>query len=386
MTHWQRLLLATGLGLLAALASTSGRAASDAAHELERQRLDQVVRELDAVARVEAAFAAAREVMQEGPVRVKLADQAVLALPRGFVFVPSAEAAALLRVWDSRPGPDLLGMVLPGSGLGGRWFVVLHYHPTGFVRDDEARRWDAGVLLAALQEGVRARAASAGSVAASAPSVSWIEPPRYDAQARQLVWALAAAPGAGARQSANVHGFSLGREGYVSMNLVADAADVARHRPALEALLAALSFRDGKRYDDFNPATDTVAAHGLTALIGEAPAPRRAPPAAPPRPGGLEPSAAWASAGLGAAAALGLAGAGLWWARRRARRRAATFSTLEALDPLVPYRRAGPAEPLRAASAPAMPVVDVEDDPACRSAVFETDAPRLHHPRQETRP
>lgn len=388
MTNWQRLLLGTALGLLAVLAAGPSLAGSQTAHELERQRLDQVVRELDAVARVEAAFAAAREVMQEGPVRVKLADQAVLALPRGFVFVPAAEAAALLRVWDSRPGPDLLGMVLPGAGQAGRWFVVLHFHGAGFVRDDEAKRWDAAALLGALQEGARERAASqaAPSGAASAPTLRWIEPPRYDSQSRKLVWALDAGTGPAARRSANLNTFSLGREGYVSMNLVADAAELERHRAGLQSLLAGLAFRDGKRYEDFNPATDTVAAHGLAALVGgETPVPRRAPPVVPKTPTALEPTTAWASAGLGAAAALAVAGAGVWWARRRQRRRAVSFDD-NAFEPVgvARYRRVAPTVvdlygP--APASPAAPLYDIDDAPASRSAAFDTDAPRLHHPR-----
>jgi len=102
------------LFLLAWLAAMAARpfpatAQADPGVELERKRLDAVMRELDQDARVEAAFASAREVMQEGPVRVKLADQAVLALPRGDLFVPSAEAAAILRGGAADPDPTCSG-------------------------------------------------------------------------------------------------------------------------------------------------------------------------------------------------------------------------------------------------------------------------------------
>jgi len=296
-----------------ALRPLTAIAQSDPGVELERKRLDAVVRELDQDARVEAAFASAREVMQEGPVRVKLADQAVLALPRGDLFVPAAEAAAILRAWGSRPGADMLGMVLPGDEKPGNWFVVLHFNPAGFIADDEAKRWSADALLAQLKDGAR-QASAAGAQGPAEPRVlGWIEPPRYDATSRKLVWSIAAANGKAGRSSANYNTYSLGREGYISMNLVCDASEVDRIKPAVKELLAGLRFRDGKRYDDFNVATDRVASHGLTELIApsSAAAKRTDEAAGAARvPARL---AIWAAGTLGVL----LAGAAWWWVRRK---------------------------------------------------------------------
>jgi uncharacterized membrane-anchored protein len=62
--------------------------------------------------------------------------------------------------------------------------------------------------------------------------------------------------------------YVLGREGYVSLNLVTSAAAVDAHKPAARELLAAVQFNNGKRYQEFDSSTDAVAAYGLAAVVG----------------------------------------------------------------------------------------------------------------------
>jgi uncharacterized membrane-anchored protein len=61
--------------------------------------------------------------------------------------------------------------------------------------------------------------------------------------------------------------YALGREGYISMNLVTDVAAVERLKPTVQTLLTNLNFDDGKRYSDFNASTDKVAEYGLAAFL-----------------------------------------------------------------------------------------------------------------------
>ena len=60
-------------------------------------------------------------------------------------------------------------------------------------------------------------------------------------------------------QTVNFNTLSLGREGYLSLTWVTDAHRLPTYRPDANALLAALSFNAGKRYADFNQATESVA-------------------------------------------------------------------------------------------------------------------------------
>jgi uncharacterized membrane-anchored protein len=52
------------------------------------------------------------------------------------------------------------------------------------------------------------------------------------------------------------------------MNLVTELAKIDAERPFAHQLLASLQYHDGKRYGDFNSATDHVAEFGLAALVG----------------------------------------------------------------------------------------------------------------------
>src|SRR5262249_34321253 len=101
--------------------------------------------------------------------------------------------------------------------------------------------------------------------------VGWVEAPAYDAGTHRLVWSLESRQKnepAGAQRGVNYNTYALGREGYISMNLVTGMATIQQEKPVAHQLLAALEYNEGKRYGDFNSATDHVAEFGLAALIG----------------------------------------------------------------------------------------------------------------------
>ena len=100
--------------------------------------------------------------------------------------------------------------------------------------------------------------------------VGWVEVPSYDPATHRLVWSVAARPKeprAGG-DGVNYNTYVLGREGYFSMNLVTSMDRVELEKPVAREILAALSFNEGKRYADFNAATDRMAEYGLAALVG----------------------------------------------------------------------------------------------------------------------
>jgi len=101
--------------------------------------------------------------------------------------------------------------------------------------------------------------------------VGWVEKPAYDAATHRLVWSLLSKrkgePDT-VEKGVNYNTYALGREGYFSLNLLTLSTRVDIDKSAPHELLAALSYDSGKRYDDFNAATDRVAAYGLAALIG----------------------------------------------------------------------------------------------------------------------
>jgi uncharacterized membrane-anchored protein len=221
---------------------------------------------------IEAAFEAAKQTAVQGPSEVKLADQATLKLPQGFVYVPPAEGKRIMTAMGNRAGAGLLGLVFPGDDPDANWFVVMSYVDSGYIRDDDAKDWNADELLANLKAGTdeanndrRARGIAEMEV------LGWVEAPRYDAAMHRLVWSAAtkdkSEPGASPR-GVNYNTYALGRQGYVSLNLVTDYASIAKDKPLAHRLLGALEFNSGRRYADFDSSTDRVAEYGLAALVG----------------------------------------------------------------------------------------------------------------------
>jgi len=202
---------------------------------------------------------------------VTLANQAVLHLPAGKVFIPQPQAAKLMRAMGN-PGDysDLLGLVFPEGGEQG-WFAVLRFEGAGYIKDDDARDWNADDLLKSYREGTEASNKERAKMGVpELEIVGWAEKPAYAADSHRLVWAMSSrSKGAPAEeeQGVNYNTYALGREGYLSLNLVTDLKDLTAHKEEARTLLGALEFNDGKRYADFNSSTDKVAEYGLAALV-----------------------------------------------------------------------------------------------------------------------
>lgn len=217
------------------------------------------------------AFAEAEAAAKRGPADVELAGQAVLHLPAAHVFVPQPQAMAVLNAMGN-PGndPRLQGLIFP-SGEGGGWFMTVRYEASGYVKDDDAREWNADDLLKSYREGTEA--SNAERVKMGVPAleiIGWAEKPVYDSAAHRLVWAMSSrekgAP-AEAPQGVNYNTYALGREGYFMLNLVTGLAELPQHKSAAQTMLGALEYKEGKRYADFDAKTDHVAEYGLAALV-----------------------------------------------------------------------------------------------------------------------
>lgn len=215
-------------------------------------------------------FDEARQAATLGPHAVPLASQAALNLPANTLFIPQPQAAKLLNAMGN-PGTDerLQGLVFPADDAG--WFMTVRFEPSGYIKDDDAKEWNADELLKSYREGTEA--SNEARVKMGSPPIEvlgWAEAPAYDAATHRLAWAMSSrtkgAP-AGEPQGVNYNTYLLGREGYFSMNLVTALNDLPAHKPAAQALLAALTFDDGKRYADFKSGTDKVAEYGLAALV-----------------------------------------------------------------------------------------------------------------------
>jgi uncharacterized membrane-anchored protein len=221
---------------------------------------------------IDAAFEAAKATAVPGPAEVKLADHAALKLPERFVYVPPAEGRRIMTAMGNRVSDGLLGLVFPGDDPDASWFVVMSYVDSGYIRDDDAKDWNADELLENLKAGTAE--ANRDRKARGIPEMEvlgWVEAPRYDPAAHRLVWSAATkdkAEAGAAPRGVNYNTYALGRHGYISLNLVTEYASIEKEKAIARQLLGGLEFNAGKRYADFNSSTDRVAEYGLAALVG----------------------------------------------------------------------------------------------------------------------
>jgi uncharacterized membrane-anchored protein len=261
-------------------------------------------------------FDEAQKAAQDGPRDIALAGQAVLHLPAARSFVPVPLAHRVLQAMGN-PGRDerLQGLIFPSGGEG--WLMTVRFEPAGYVKDDDARDWNADELLASYRKGTEEANAERAKMGVPALEiVGWAARPAYDATTHRLVWAMSSrsqGDPAEAGLGVNYNTYALGREGYFSMNLVTELGDLPRHQPAAAQLLGALEFDAGKRYADFNASTDHVAEYGIAALVAGVAAKKL----------GLLAVALGFVAKFAKVIVLGLAGAGAVFSRLRRRKPAA---------------------------------------------------------------
>jgi uncharacterized membrane-anchored protein len=198
-----------------------------------------------------AAWQAAGAAGAGGPKDVVLIDQATLKLPAGHFFVPQAEATRVLRALGNVvSGASLVGLVV-GTGPNDGWIVVIRYIKEGYIKDDDAKNWNADELLKNLKEG--AEETNKDRIARGFPEmqvVGWVQPPNYDAATHRLVWSLLAkdkGESDNAAKSINYNTYALGRDGYFSLNLLSNSERIAGDKAVAHELLGGLAYNAGKR-------------------------------------------------------------------------------------------------------------------------------------------
>ena len=221
---------------------------------------------------LKAAWLAGARAATKGPAGVALNDQATMNLPAGYGFSPKAEGTRILRALGNTVDESTFVGLIVGTKPGDEWIVVTRYVKEGYIKDDDAKHWNADELLENIKEGTAE--SNKDRAARGFPELEvlgWVEKPAYDSATHRLVWSLLARhkdePDK-AEKSINYNTYSLGRDGYFSLNLLTASSRVDADKNAAHALLAALSYKPGKGYEDFNAATDHVAEYGIAALVG----------------------------------------------------------------------------------------------------------------------
>ena len=223
-------------------------------------------------AEASAAWQAGDKAGTKGPADIALLDQAVLKLPDGYFFIPKAEGARIMRALGNVIQDQTFAGLVVGTRASDQWIVVTRFIKEGYIKDDDAKEWNADDLLKNLKDGTSE--SNKDRVARGFPEMEilgWVEKPTYDSPSHQLVWSLLSrlkGEPDSADKGINYNTYALGRDGYFSLNLLTSSSRVAVDKGAARELLASLSYNAGKRYEDFNAATDHIAEYGLAALVG----------------------------------------------------------------------------------------------------------------------
>ncbi|WP_116522754.1 DUF2167 domain-containing protein [Achromobacter insuavis] len=219
---------------------------------------------------IEAAMKAAYAAAQEGPADVKLGDQAVVHLPESMFFVPRIQADRLMAAYGNGKDPSLLGVVMPKSD-DDDWVITVNFDKAGYIKDDDAKNWNVSELLDSLRDGTEE--SNVERKKRGFPELvmdGWVEAPKYDSNTQRLVWSVAVkhkGDSANDNPTVNYNTYALGRDGYITLDLITQKNLVPKDKTAVLTLLDNLKYVEGKRYADFNSSTDKVAEYGLAALV-----------------------------------------------------------------------------------------------------------------------
>ncbi|MCA8953011.1 MAG: DUF2167 domain-containing protein [Planctomycetes bacterium] len=197
---------------------------------------------------------------------VALRDEARLALPDGWAFLPEEHGREFLRELGNQVDDDVIGIAVPADFTESGTFAVYSYAEEGWVDDAETPDYDA--LLVDMKAGSRAQSeqrkqAGLGGV----ELLGWAEPPHYDKAQHKLYWATKLRFDDEDGLTLNYNVRILGRQGFLVVQGVGGIEQLTEVAAMSKSLLAATEFVEGRRYENYDPAYDKIAAYGIGGLI-----------------------------------------------------------------------------------------------------------------------
>lgn len=197
---------------------------------------------------------------------VKVGSIAEAKLGEGWRWLDGDNGRSFLRQLGNRPDSSTLGVALPPDFDQSGIFAVYSYVEDGHIEDLETPDWDE--LLESMKEG--AKEDSKQRVEQGLESVEllgWAEPPQFDAASKKMFWAERLQFGGSEGETLNYNVRLLGRNGHMVINGVGGIEQLRAVDAYNKELLQVTDFVEGKRYSDFDPSIDKVAAYGIGALV-----------------------------------------------------------------------------------------------------------------------
>lgn len=197
---------------------------------------------------------------------------AVLNVPDGFKYLDPAQSLYVLtNLWGNPPDSTILGILIPeGKGVlqHNSWVFTINFEAIGFVIDDDASEIDYKALL--TEQRAEFEQINPERISLGYPPidfVSWASEPNYDKEAKVLHWAKELKFGNDSLNTLNYNLRVLGRRGLYKMNAIASMPEFEEVREQISPILASITFKDGYRYDDYNPKMDDVSEWTIGGLV-----------------------------------------------------------------------------------------------------------------------
>jgi uncharacterized membrane-anchored protein len=190
-----------------------------------------------------------------------------LNVPETHRFYPAEAALAYLQRNNANaPNGTLVGLLASADAnidQPGAVATVLSYDAIGYVPGETA----SGLSESAFLSSVQAARSDQGR-----RFEGFAIDPAFDATAANVVWAeRTGLPGAQTGGDFRHEARVLGRNGVVGLTTLGSADQQPQITEALPALLGMVSFPEGRRYGDFQPASDPVSNYTVPTLVTGAP-------------------------------------------------------------------------------------------------------------------
>ncbi|MEJ7646376.1 MAG: DUF2167 domain-containing protein [Chryseolinea sp.] len=199
-------------------------------------------------------------------------DIGTFIVPTGFKYLDGEQAQYILHdLWGNPAGEGTLGMIVPSHipiTSPESWAFIITYEEMGYVKDDDADEINYDDLLEDLQEETATENESRVEAGYEPIAiVGWASKPFYDKDKKVLHWAKEIKFGESETNTLNYNVRVLGRNGVLVLNAVAAMESLPEVTANVNPVLSAFNYSDGKKYADFNPELDEVAAWTIGGLV-----------------------------------------------------------------------------------------------------------------------
>lgn len=196
-----------------------------------------------------------------GPKQEPMFGVSTLQVPDGYLFLGTADTAKLQALLKDLGNGDQYFLAPKDF----RWQAFFSYSADGYVKDDETI--DADAILSNIRNATERANEERRSRGYDEMQVTgWQTPPHYDSQSHRLEWAINGRDEKNNYEVVNFNTRILGRDGVMSVLLVASPQNLSPAITELKGTLGGFDYQEGQRYAEYRPG-DKVAKYGLAALI-----------------------------------------------------------------------------------------------------------------------